>query len=107
MTTNTKELTLSQQDAQINKITTEIAKKKSIIAQKIQEMKSSKKENPLLEGVYNEYVSCIKKTNEDTIEALSTLYKYLSDLEVPDEDSGERKKDVKRVAAELKKCHKK
>ena len=107
MTTNAKELTLAEQDAQINKITTEIAKKKTLIAQKMQEMKSSKKENPLLEGVYNEYVNYIKKTNEDTINALSMLYEYLSDLEVSDENSNEKKKDIAKIEAELKKCRNK
>ena len=102
----TKELTLAEQDAQINKITAEIAKKKSMITQKMKEMKSSKKENPLLEGVYNEYVNYIKKTNEDTINALSMLYEYLSDLEVSEEDSGERGKDIKRILNELNKCKK-
>ena len=102
-----KELTLAEQDAQINRITAEIAKKKNMITQKMQEMKSSKKENPLLEGIYNEYVSYIKKTNEETIHALSNLHSYLSDLEVADEDSVEKKKDIQRIASELKKCRKK
>lgn len=107
MATKENELTLAEQDAQINRITAQIAKKKEMITQKMQEMRSSKKENPLLEGVYNEYVSYIKKTNEDTINALSTLHTYLSDLEVSEEDSSEREKDVKRIAAELKKYRKK
>jgi hypothetical protein len=96
-------LTLKQQDEQINKITAEIAKKKGLISQKIQEMRTSKKDNPLLEGIYNEYVSYIKKTNQSTIDALSNLHSYLADLDIPTEDLKERNNDLDKIKKELKK----
>ena len=104
---NDLELTLIQQDEQINRITSQIMNKKKLISQKMQEMKTCKKENPLLEGIYKEYASHIKKTNDDTIHALSILHTYLSDLEVPEEDLTEKKRDMKRISEELKKCYKK
>lgn len=97
-------LTLVEQEEEINKINAQISSKKRMIMQKMQELKISKKENPLLEGIYNEYVSYVKKTNESVINALSTLHSYLSDLEVSDEDVNEKEKDIKLLTKELKKC---
>lgn len=99
-------LTLVEQEEEINKINAQISSKKRMIMQKMQELKISKKENPLLEGIYNEYVSYVKKTNESVINALSTLHSYLSDLEVSDEDLNEKEKDIKLLTKELKKCRK-
>jgi hypothetical protein len=93
-------LTLAEQEGEINKINAQIANKKKLISEKMQELKISKKENPFLEGIYNEY----KKINQSTIDALSILHSYLQDLEVSDEDLKEKKNDLKRIAAELKKC---
>ena len=95
-------LTLKQQDEQINKITAEIAKKKGLISQKIQEMRTSKKDNPLLEGIYNEYVSYIKQTNQSTIDALSNLHSYLADLDIPTEDLKERKEFKEELINKIK-----
>ena len=99
-------LTLIEQEEEINNINAQISSKKRMIMQKMQELKTSKKENPLLEGIYNEYVSYVKKTNESVINALSTLHSYLSDLEVSDEDVNEKEKDIKLLIKELKKCRK-
>lgn len=100
----TTELTLAEQDAQINRINAQLDKKKNLITQKMQEMKTSKKENPLLEGIYNEYMDYIKTTNQSTINALSALHSYLLELDVGEEDLNEKMKDIKRIAQELKKC---
>jgi hypothetical protein len=99
----TNNLRLIEQDEEINKLTSQIAKKKMMITQKIKELRNSKKDNPLLEGIYNEHVNYIKLTNRATTSALTALQLYLSELDVPEEDLNEKEKDIRRIKQELKK----
>lgn len=99
----TNNVRLVEQDEEINKLTSQIAKKKKMITQKIKEMRNSKKDNPLLEGIYNEYVNYIKLTKHSTTSALSALQLYLSELDVPEDDLLEKEKDIRRIKQELKK----
>jgi len=93
-------MSLTDRDAKIHKITQQMENKEKMILQKMEELKHSKKENPLLEEVYNEYANYVKHTKKELIDALNGLHKYISSLKV---DDTEKKEDLIEIKRELQK----
>lgn len=97
-------LTNSMNDSKINHIQNVIHKKKELLTKKMEELKHSKKENPYLEPIYEEFRETINKTQKDTISAFNKLHTYLSKLEVPSHEQKEKDRDLHEIKKELKKC---
>jgi hypothetical protein len=91
-------------DSKINNIQKVIQKKKELLTKKMEELKHSKKENPHLAPIYDEFREVINKTQKDTISAFKKLHDYLSKLEVQKNEEKEKAQDLHEIKKELKKC---
>lgn len=96
-------MSLTDRDAKIDQITKQMKQKENMILQKMEELKQSKKENPLLEEVYNDYANYVKKTKKDVVSALKDLQKYISSLEVDGHEQKEKQRDLNEIKKELHK----
>ena len=97
-------LTNNMNDSKINHIQNIINKKKELLTKKMEELKHSKKENPHLAPIYEEFREAINKTQKDTISAFNKLHNYLSKLEVQAHEQKEKDRDLHEIKKELKKC---
>ena len=91
-------------DSKINHILNVIHKKKELLTKKMEELKHSKKENPHLAPIYEEFREAINKTQKDTVSAFKKLHDYLSKLEVQKNEEKEKDQDLHEIKKELKKC---
>jgi hypothetical protein len=91
-------------DTKIKDIQHVIYKKKELLTKKMEELKHSKKENPHLAPIYEEFREVINKTQKDTVTAFKKLHDYLSQLEVQQNEQKEKDQDLHEVRKELKKC---
>ena len=91
-------------DSKINHIQNVIDKKKELLTKKMEELKHSKKENPHLAPIYEEFREAINQTQKDTVSAFKKLHDYLSRLEVQKNEQKEKDHDLHEVRKELKKC---
>lgn len=96
-------MSLSDADAKINQITKQMEKKQQLLLQKVEELKHSKKENPLLEEVYHEYADYVKLTKKEVVSAFNGLYKYISSIEVKEDEKKEKQRDLHEIQKELRK----
>lgn len=101
--TDTTTLSLNQRDKYIKQMTKQINETQKMISSKMDEIRHSKKDNPMLEGIYNETTNNAKQTKKKIVDALSNLANYLSKLKVGDDDKKEKEKDIKQVMHEIRK----
>jgi hypothetical protein len=101
--TDTTTLSLNQRDKYIKQMTKQINETQKMISSKMDEIRHSKKDNPMLEGIYNETPNNAKQTKKKIVDALSNLANYLSKLKVGDDDKKEKEKDIKQVMHEIRK----
>lgn len=91
-------------DSKINHIQNVIHQKKELLTKKMEELKHSKKENPHLAPIYEEFREAINQTQKDTVFAFKRLHDYLSKLEVQKNEQKEKDQDLHEIKKELKKC---
>jgi len=103
MASNATTLSLNQRDKYIKQMTKQINETQKMISSKMDEIRHSKKDNPMLEGIYNETVDNAKQSKKKIVGALSNLATYLSKLKVDDDDKKEKEKDIKQVMHEIRK----
>ena len=96
-------MTLNQRDKYIKQMTKQINETQKMISSKMDEIRHSKKDNPMLEGIYNETTNNAKQTKKKIVDALSNLANYLSKLKVGNDDKKEKEKDIKQVMHEIRK----
>jgi hypothetical protein len=103
MASNATTLSLYKRDKYIKQMTKQIKETQKMISNKMGEIRHSKKDNPMLEGIYNETVDNAKQSKKKIVDALSNLATYLSKLKVDDDDKKEKEKDIKQVMHEIRK----
>ncbi len=96
-------MNLTDRDTKIDQITKQMEQKQTMILKKVDELKQSKKENPLLEEVYSDYANYVKQTKRDVTNAFKGLHKYISSLEVKKEEQKEKLRDLNEIKKELRK----
>ena len=97
-------LTLHNRDKYIKQITKHMNDNQKMIDSKIDELRESKRENPMLEEIYNETINNAKQSKKKVVDALHKLSHYLSKLKVSDEeDVKEKENDIKLVMREIHK----
>lgn len=96
-------MALIDRDAKLNQITKQMEQKQNMILKKVDELKKSKKENPLLEEVYSDYANYVKQTKKDVVNAFKGLHEYISSLEVKKEEQKEKLRDLYEIKKELRK----
>ena len=100
----TATLSLNQRDKYIKQMTKQINETQQMISSKMDEIRHSKKDNPMLEELYNETTNNAKQSKKKIVDALSNLATYLSKLKVDgDDDKKEKEKDIKHVMHEIRK----
>lgn len=102
----TATLSLHKRDKYIKQMTKQINETQKMISSKMDEIRHSKKDNPMLEEIYNETVNNAKQSKKKIVDALSNLANYLSKLKVDDDDKKEKEKDIKQVMHEIRKHNK-
>jgi hypothetical protein len=96
-------LSLYKRDKYIKQMTKQINETQKMISSKMDEIRLSKKDNPMLEGIYNETVNNVKQSKKKIVDALSNLATYLSKLKVDDDNKKEKEKDIQHVMHEIRK----
>ena len=99
-------MTLNQRDKYIKQMTKQINETQKMISSKMDEIRHSKKDNPMLEEIYNETVNNAKQSKKKIVDALSNLANYLSKLKVDDDDKKEKEKDIQHIMHEIRKHNK-
>jgi|LakMenEpi03Aug12_release.lakeMendotaPanAssembly.Ray.scaffolds.fasta_scaffold2921337_1 hypothetical protein len=94
-------MNLHERDTHITKVLKQINETQQQILEKMKEIKTSKKENPLLENVYQTNVNKAKEVKKNTVNALRILADYVSKLDVSDDD--EKKRDLNHIMHEISK----
>lgn len=99
-----RNLPLHKRDTYIKQITKQIHDNRKMIAGKIDELRESKKDNPMLEEIYNDTLNNAKQSKKKVVDALHNLANYLSTVKVSDkDDEKEKKNDIKLVMHEIRK----
>lgn len=97
-------LPLHKRDKYIKQMTKQIHDNRKMIAGKIDELRESKKDNPMLEQIYIETIHNAKHSKKKVVDALHNLANYLSKVKVSDKDDvKEKEKDIKLVMHEIRK----
>ena len=99
----TSPLSLNQRDKYIKQMTKQINETQKMISSKMDEIRHSKKDNPMLERIYNETTNNAKQSKKKIVDALSNLATYLSKIKVDDADKKEKEKDIRYVMHEIRK----
>jgi hypothetical protein len=97
-------LTLHNRDKYIKQMTAQINETQKMISSTMDELRQSKKDNPMLEEIYNETTNNAKQSKKKIVDALNNLATYLSKIKVSDkDDKKEKEKDIKLVMQEMRK----
>jgi len=94
-------MNLHDRDKDITNVLDQINQTQQQILEKMKEIKTSKKGNPLLENIYQTAVNQTKRDKQNTVKALRTLADYLSKIDVSDEEEKER--DLTHITKEINK----